>query len=142
MGKQPIIYGDGEQKRAFSYVTDCVDPLIEITKREENAGEVINIGPDEDFVTINHLAEEIADILDFDLDSIYKPNAPTEKKDITASADKARELLDYQTTVDLRKGLEEMVKWVKNEGANELDYCIDIEVTDKHTPDKWENELI
>src|SRR6266705_2901772 len=44
-GKQPIIYGDGEQERSFSFVQDCVDPLIKMGTRRDLSGEVINIGP-------------------------------------------------------------------------------------------------
>ncbi len=44
MGKQPIIYGGGNQKRTFSYVDDCINCIEEIVKRENLCGEVINIG--------------------------------------------------------------------------------------------------
>src|SRR5215212_5536106 len=54
-GKQPIIYGDGEQERSFSFVQDCVDPLIKMGTLRGLSGEVINIGPDEEAATINKL---------------------------------------------------------------------------------------
>ncbi|MEJ2131211.1 MAG: NAD-dependent epimerase/dehydratase family protein, partial [Gammaproteobacteria bacterium] len=65
--RQPIIYGDGTQKRCFSFVQDVVDPLVKVGTSEGLSGEVINIGPDDDFITINELAERIARIIDFDL---------------------------------------------------------------------------
>src|SRR3954471_2993999 len=69
-GKQPIIYGDGEQTRSFSFVQDCVDPLLEMATKPGLSGELINIGPDEEVTTINELARALADILGFKLQPI------------------------------------------------------------------------
>ena len=63
----------------------------------EVVGEVINIGPDEEFVTINELAETIADILHFKLEPIYLPDRPQEVKEANCASDKARRLLGYST---------------------------------------------
>jgi UDP-glucose 4-epimerase len=54
--RQPIIYSDGEQKRCFSFVEDCLGCLVEMLDRPDVVGEVINIEPDEEFITINHLS--------------------------------------------------------------------------------------
>jgi len=141
-GKQPIIYGDGEQKRCFTFIQDNVRPLQKLGYHDNVTGEVINIGPDDEFISINHLAETIADILDFDLDPIYKPDRPQEVKLANCSADKARELLDYETEYTLREGLEEMIDWIENRGAKEFDYHIECEIVNEQTPETWTNELI
>jgi len=62
-GRQPTIYGDGEQKRCFSFVDDDIYCLKEMAYRPDVVGELINIGPDEEFVTINELANNIANLL-------------------------------------------------------------------------------
>ena len=72
-GRQPIIYGDGNQKRCFSFVDDDVFCLKEMVYRKDVVGEIINIGPDEDFITINKLAETIAELIGFDLKPVYVP---------------------------------------------------------------------
>jgi UDP-glucose 4-epimerase len=141
-GKQPIIYGDGEQKRCFSFIQDDIRPLKKLAYRDNVKGEVINIGPDKEFVTINHLAEVIADILDFELDPIYKPDRPQEAKLANASADKAREILDYETKYSLREGLNEMVEWIEERGPKPFKYHIDLEIRNEKTPETWDNELI
>jgi UDP-glucose 4-epimerase len=105
-GRQPIIYGDGTQKRCFSFIDDNIYCLKEMAFRPEFAGEVINIGPDEEFVQIIELAETIADLLDFDLDPVFMADRPQEVKNATCSADKARSLLGYATKVSLRGGLQ------------------------------------
>ena len=79
-GKQPIVSGDGGQKRCFSFVQDCVDPLLKMGKLPGIAGETINIGPDEEesYVTILELATVIAELLRFPLDPVFVPERPRE----------------------------------------------------------------
>ena len=47
-GEQPTIYGDGTQKRCFSFVQDDLRPLVRLAY-DDVVGEIINIGPDEEF---------------------------------------------------------------------------------------------
>ena len=61
-GKPPIIYGDGKQTRCFSYIDDCLSCLIPMLDQKNLNKEVINIGPDEEFVTINKIAELCSNI--------------------------------------------------------------------------------
>ena len=56
-GKAPIIYGDGNQTRCFSYIDDCLSCLIPMLDQKDLNKQTINIGPDEEFVTINKIAE-------------------------------------------------------------------------------------
>jgi UDP-glucose 4-epimerase len=142
-GKQPIIYGTGEQKRCFTFVQDNVRPLKTLAHHEEAEGEIINIGPDDEFITINTLAETIAEIIDFDLDPIYVEGRPQEVELANCSADKARELLGYETHYTLRDGLKEMVAYIKEEGPREFDYDhLRLEIVNEKTPETWTDQLI
>lgn len=140
-GKQPIIYGDGEQMRCFSFVQDDVIPLSRIATQGNVLGEIINIGPDEEFVTINQLAETVAKLLDFDLDPIYMPDRPQEVRLANCSADKARRLLDYQTTYTLEQGLQETIDYIKKRGAKPFEYHLDLEIVNEKTPKTWKDRL-
>ena len=140
-GKQPIIYGDGLQKRTFSYIEDVIDPLYEVAFRDVS-GEVINIGPDEEFITIKTLAEIIAELLNFDLDPIYVHRRPQEVKYATCSADKARKLLDYNPKWTLKDGLVKMIEYIKECGVKSFDYHIDLEIINQKTPVTWRGKLI
>ena len=71
--KRPIIYGDGEQKRCFSYIDDCIYCLLNLIDNKNVVGEIINIGPDEEFVTINKIAEICANITGSNLKPEYLP---------------------------------------------------------------------
>ncbi|SFR74016.1 UDP-glucose 4-epimerase [Halogeometricum rufum] len=141
-GKQPIIYGDGEQKRCFTFIQDDVRPLKKLAHEDAVVGETINIGPDDEFITINTLAEVIADIIDFDLDPIYVEGRPQEVELANCSADKARDLLGYESRYTLRDGLEEMVEWVEEVGPREFEYHLDLEIVNEKTPETWKEQMI
>ena len=101
----PIIYGDGKQRRCFSYVDDCITCLIPMLDQKNLNKQIINIGPDEEFVTINEVSEICSNVTGSNLKPIYKKDRPQEVKHATCSADKARKLLNYKTTTDLYTGI-------------------------------------
>jgi UDP-glucose 4-epimerase len=142
MGKEPIIYGDGEQKRCFSFIEDVVNPLMKLGFEKNVVGEIINIGPDEEFVTINELADVIRGLLDFKGSYIHVPDRPREVKLATCSADKARRLLGYRTTTSLRDGLQEIVTYIKKRGVKQFEYHIPLEINNDLTPKTWKEKLM
>jgi len=141
-GKQPIIYGDGEQERSFSFVQDCVDPLLKMGTLPGLSGEIINIGPDEEAATINELAGMLADLLSFKLKPIYVADRPQEVKVATCTADKARRLLAYQTKVSLRDGLISMIDWIRSHGPKPFEYHLPIEIDSPLVPATWRDRLL
>lgn len=140
-GRQPIIYGDGRQKRCFSFVDDCIFCLKEMALRPSVAGETINIGPDEEFVEIIELAETVANLLAFNLDPVFMEDRPQEVKMASCSAAKARELLDYKTTVNLRDGLEQMIDYIRLHKPQPFKYHLDLEIINDKTPKTWSERL-
>jgi UDP-glucose 4-epimerase len=141
-GKQPIIYGDGEQKRCFSFMQDVVDPINTAINTSVANSEVINIGPDDEFITINELALKIAGIMAFDLDPIYMPGRPQEVHFANCSANKARKLLKYSPKVGLDEGLTELANWIIKSGVKPFDYHLPIEINNSSTPKTWTQKLI
>jgi len=141
-GKQPIIYGNGEQKRCFSFMQDVTDPLMIACETDVADGRIVNIGPDEEFVTINELAQKLLIILDFKLDPIYMPGRPQEVFHANCSANLARELLNYKTTTSLESGLVELVNWIKSKGAREFNYHLPLEFVTNKTPKTWTDRLM
>lgn len=141
-GKQPIIYGDGEQKRSFTYITDAIDPLEKMGFQAGLSGEFINIGPDEEFITINEVARTVARFMDFKLEPIHVPDRPHEVKNAGASAGKARKLLGYKTTTSFEEGVKLTIAWIKKRGARPFNYHIEIEIVNGETPSTWKDKLI
>ncbi|MBI2549270.1 NAD-dependent epimerase/dehydratase family protein [Candidatus Woesearchaeota archaeon] len=140
-GRQPIIYGDGEQKRCFSFVQDCIQCLEKLAFEKNISGEIINIGPDEEVITINELAKIIAELLNFKLHPMYMPDRPQEVKLATCSANKARKLLGYQTKYALRQGLQEMIMYIKGRGPKPFKYHLDLEIVNERTPKTWKDRM-
>jgi UDP-glucose 4-epimerase len=140
-GRQPIIYGDGNQKRCFSFVQDDIQILEQLTTAKNVVGEIINIGPDEEFVTINELAVVLAKILNFDLKPQYMPGRPQEVFLANCSAEKARKLLNYKTNYTLEQGLREMAEWIKTRGVKPFKYHLDLEIITDKTPRTWKEKL-
>jgi|TARA_B110000014_G_C20118494_1_gene591657 UDP-glucose 4-epimerase len=138
----PIIYGDGEQKRCFSYIDDCLSCLIPMLDQKNLNREIINIGPDEEFVTINQLSEICANVTGSNLSPIYKKDRPKEVKHATCSADKARKLLNYKTKTDLKTGVEKTYEYIKKRGTKPFNYYIDIEIKNDLTPETWTKKQI
>lgn len=141
-GRQPIIYGDGEQKRGFSFVSDVVDPLLKMGYEKNVVGEAINVGPDEEFTTVNELAKKISDLMGFkSLKPVYVLDRPMEVKLAGCSADKSRRLLGYKTTYTLDQGLVEMIKWIKDRGPRPFQYHLALEIINDQTPSTWKDRL-
>ena len=140
-GRQPYIYGDGNQMRCFSFIQDVVDPLARMATEDAAVGQVINIGPDDEFITINELAEITAELLDFELEATYTKKRPQEVLLANCSANKARELLGYSPGTNLRDGLRDMIGYIKNRGARHFTYHLDLEIISDITPDTWKHRL-
>jgi UDP-glucose 4-epimerase len=140
-GRSPIIYGDGSQKRCFSYVDDCLSCLTRMAFDPHCAGQVINIGPDEHELTIRELFELCASITGYKGAPVYLPDRPQEVKNAYCSSDKARALLDYRTRTSLPEGLLQMYKAMVLKGPKAFDYHLDLEIVTKRTPRTWTDRL-
>lgn len=140
-GRQPIIYGDGEQKRCFSFIDDVIFSLDKMATEKGISGEIFNIGPDEEFVTINELAKEIAGIIGFKLNPHHYPDRPKEVKLATCSSNKIRERFGYETKTTLHEGLRSMIESIKLKGPKPFIYHLDLEINNEHTPETWAKKI-
>ncbi|RPJ25196.1 MAG: NAD-dependent epimerase/dehydratase family protein [Planctomycetaceae bacterium] len=140
-GKPPIIYGDGNQKRCFSFVQDDVELLKKLATEDCVNGEVINIGPDDECITINELAAIIEDIVGVDVKPVYVREKPQEVTCANCSADKARRLLKYEPRVKLRDGLTAVADYIRRRGPRPFKYHIELEIINDRTPETWKKRL-
>ena len=140
--KRPIIYGDGEQKRCFSYIDDCIECMLALVDNKSVNNETINIGPDEEFVTINKIAEICSNVTGSNLKPEYYPDRPKEVKHATCSSDKARKLLNYKTKTDLYTGIKKTYDYIKSKGPKEFVYHVDLEIVNELTPKVWLNKKL
>lgn len=106
--KSPIVYGDGEQTRDFTFVDDVVN--ANILAAESMSKGVFNIASGKR-ISINDLAGLIMELLDKDLDITHIEPQPGDIKHSLADISKAREQIKYIPKFNVKDGLKETVKW-------------------------------
>lgn len=141
-GRQPFIYGDGEQQRCFSHVDDCLTSLLALGLTDRGVGQVVNIGPDEEFVSVNALFRRLKDITGFEGQAIHLRDRPAEVKHAWCSSAKARDLLGYRTTRTLDDGLRDVVAHIQEVGPRRFRYHLDLEIRNGRTPRTWTERLM
>lgn len=139
--RRPVIYGDGNQKRCFSDIEDCIGCLEKMMFDKNIKNEIINIGPDEEFITINELYSVISNKLKFNKSPEYMNKRPNEVYEAMCSSDKARKLLNYKTTYTLDDSMEKMIEFIKSSGVKNFEYNYPIEIDNNVTPDTWSKKL-
>lgn len=140
-GKDCYIYGDGEQKRCFSFISDVIDPLLRLAHDPAANGEAFNIGPDQDVTTINEMFKITAELVGYHNDAIHIPARPREVRESHCSADKARRMLGYEPKKELRAGVQEMIDDIKRKGAKPFVYNHPVEIDSPMLPETWKKKL-
>jgi nucleoside-diphosphate-sugar epimerase len=115
-GKQPIIYGDGEQTRDFTYVANVVDGVLRACEAPKAAGEAINVACGTR-ISLNELLRVMNTVVGTDLQPIYKETRAGDVKDSQADITKARTLLGYSPLVGLEDGLRHTLEWCRSQSA-------------------------
>lgn len=144
--KNFFIYGDGEQKRAFTFIDDLIPSIIKAGLGDYN-GQIFNIGSTK-AVTINRLAEIIlssffsATQIPAHLRPQYLPSRPMEVRYAFCTNDRAKKLLDYKETINLEKGIEITIGWAKKQGHQKFKYLKDLEIISQSTPKTWVKKLL
>tara|TARA_B100001059_G_C17830799_1_gene584571 strand:+ start:2133 stop:3140 length:1008 start_codon:yes stop_codon:yes gene_type:complete len=139
--RRPIIYGDGNQRRCFSDIQDCINPLDKLITDPKIISETVNIGPDEETVTINELFDLISNKLKFNQKPIFHKKRPNEVYNAICSSQKAREILKYNTSVNLSESLDSMITYIKEKGPKEFQYNYELEIDTDVAPDTWSKKL-
>jgi len=141
--KPIIVYGDGEQKRSFSDVYDCIKAIYNIIISDRNlSGEVYNIGPDHNEISIVELANKVIGICNKSNKNLeFYPDRPTEVKNAYCSSDKIKTEFNYNANIPLEHTLKEMADWIKPR-VKEFEYHLPIELVTEYTPKTWTDKLI
>jgi nucleoside-diphosphate-sugar epimerase len=112
-GKAPIIHGDGQQSRDFTFVQNVVEANIAACdSRPEAGGRSYNVALG-GRITVEDLCLRIRDLVGSDIDPEYDESRPGDVKHSQASIDLAREFLDYKGRISLDEGLARTVAWYK-----------------------------
>lgn len=141
--KHLIIYGDGEQKRSFSDVKDCVEPVLRLVESDRfKSGEVFNIGPDDNEITIKELGYTCGRVINKYPHFDHFPDRPREVKNAWCSSDKARLQLNYNPSPNIEGTIKNLAEWIKKRGPRDFDYHLPLELEKENTPETWKKKLI
>ncbi|MFZ3060718.1 MAG: SDR family oxidoreductase [Candidatus Methanoperedens sp.] len=111
-GRRPVIYGDGEQSRDFTYVQDNVDAALLACSAGGAAGKVFNIACGRR-TTLNELVEILNNILGTDIEPVYTDPQPGDVKHSMADISLARKVLGFEPEFAFEDGLRKTVEWFK-----------------------------
>ncbi len=106
-----IVWGSGQQRRAFLYVDDVVDGILKYIDKGFGKG-TIQLSP-ENSTSISEVAEKLLEISKKNIKIIYDTSKPEGDKDRTGDTSKARKDLDWKPTTSINDGLEKTYDWVK-----------------------------
>jgi UDP-glucose 4-epimerase len=111
-GDPPIVFGDGEQSRDFTYVENVVDATLRACWAPPAPGNVINVGTGKSY-TLNQVVALLNRIFGREVKPRYDPPRPGDVRHAQANISLARELLGYEPKVDLENGLRRTVEWYR-----------------------------
>jgi UDP-glucuronate decarboxylase len=112
-GEDITIYGDGSQSRSFCYVDDLIDGLVRLMNSSDGVTGPINLGNTNEF-TIRVLAETVIDITGSKSKINSKPLPEDDPKQRQPDISKAKSLLGWQPTIELRDGLKKTVAYFED----------------------------
>lgn len=113
LDQQPIkIYGDGEQTRDFTFISDAVAANLSAASFSGAIGEAFNIGGGSR-VTLNQVLEKIETIVGSGIKYTYQKRARGDARDTSAKIAKAQQVLQYKPKVSLEQGLIKEWEWMQ-----------------------------
>ncbi|MFQ5415892.1 MAG: SDR family oxidoreductase [Myxococcota bacterium] len=107
-GEPAVIYGDGEQTRDFTFVSDAVAANLLAADAEGAAGQVMNIAGGHQ-TSLNRLWEMICDLVGIALDARHDPPRTGDVRDSLACVARAADVMGYESSVELREGLRQTI---------------------------------
>lgn len=111
--KQPVVFGDGEQSRDFTYIDNCVQANILSALNDEIVGEAFNVACGGQF-TLNHMLDQLRQIMGVDTPARYEPARAGDIKHSFAAIDKLKRF-GYTPSVDFHEGLRRTVEFFMKE---------------------------
>jgi nucleoside-diphosphate-sugar epimerase len=106
----PVIYGDGEQSRDFTYIDNIVDETLRACDAKDASGKVFNGGTGAR-ITLNQVIKLLEKIAGKKIQPKYDPPRAGDIRDSQADISLAQKVLGYQPTVQFEEGLRRTWNW-------------------------------
>ena len=116
----PIIYGNGQQTRDYTYIEDAVKAYDSVLNHDEPIAEPINFGSGKE-VSILNLASTIIGLCGKkgEIEPVHVEPRPAEVKRLISDATRAKNLLGWEPSISLDEGLKTYIEWYRNYGQEE-----------------------
>jgi nucleoside-diphosphate-sugar epimerase len=114
--RSPMIFGDGEQTRDFTYVSNVVDGVLRACEAPGASGEVINVATG-GRISLNQLFRTMRRMIGSSVEPKYAEPRAGDVRDSQADIAKAKRLLGYEPTVSFEDGLQRTVDWYRTATA-------------------------
>ncbi|MDT5294530.1 MAG: UDP-glucose 4-epimerase [Acidobacteriota bacterium] len=112
-GQRPVIYGDGEQSRDFTYISNVVDGNLRAAETAQGVGQVINVATGRR-TTLNELLDALKRITGrTDAEAEYREQRVGDVRHSLADITRARDFLGYEPKTGLEEGLQKTLEWWK-----------------------------
>lgn len=119
-GDSPVIYGDGEQTRDFTYIENVIEANLKgMSAPKEAAGRAYNIACG-GRISINHLCSQVNQLLGKSISPIYKEERKGDVRHGNADISDAERLLGYAPEWNFDRGLKAAIEWYKKNIKNHL----------------------
>jgi UDP-glucose 4-epimerase len=117
-GRPMVIFGDGKQTRDFTFVSDTAAGILAAGLSEASVGRTLNLGSEKE-IEIQLLAKMISEVLGRpDAQILYTDPRPGDVVRLLSDSSKAKEFLNFKTTVKLRDGLACLRDWYATQGES------------------------
>jgi len=133
-GESLNIFGDGTQRRAFTYVEDIIPAMAKAPEITAAQNEIFNVGNDEHY-SLNNLSEIVKNAMSSDA-QVRHVESRNEVKVAYCSHEKFKEVFGDSSETKLEDGIAIMAKWVQSRGPMQSSSFSNIEIEDK-LPSLW-----
>jgi len=116
---QPLVFGDGEQSRDFTFVENAVAANLLACEAPNASGKVFNVGTGTR-ITLNQTLALLANLTGNKLETKYEPSRDGDIRDSQADITQAREILNYEPLVNFEEGLRRTIEWYREAQAKAL----------------------
>jgi UDP-glucuronate decarboxylase len=112
-GEPVTLYGDGDQTRSFCYVDDLIDGLVRLMESTDEVTGPVNLGNPNEF-SMKRLAELVIALTGSKSKIAYAPLPSDDPRQRQPNIARARELLDWQPTIELEQGLKRTIDYFES----------------------------
>jgi len=126
-GKNPIVFGDGTQSRAFTFIGDIKKPICDVIDYPELINNPINIGSN--FIyTVKDVAQEIINQINPELELSFLPKRQKDIAHAYCNVSKMEKLMNYKCKTNIEEGLRQTIEWAKEQKPDGFNYEWPIEI--------------